>query len=289
MSASATANKLKSLFIGLIATWCAVSPFFSRAQSKPSKVATWETEADTLMSQMNYPAAIALYDKVVSKTKLKTQEDYRVLYKRAYALYSVTEFNRALADINQYLARFPDVQGKLLRLQIYQELGDQEAQRKELDELLRENPGNLDLMYLRVSLQMEGGQYRAAQQSLRELMAIQPAPELKAYLGLTHYYLEQPDSALTIFDEVIAEAPGYTQTYLFAASLCLEEEAYPLALSYVNRGLAHTPGDATLLFYKGNALLEMDNLDEGCRCLTKAFHSGFDDAADYLKEYCYSN
>ena len=34
-------------------------------------------------------------------------------------------------------------------------------------------------------------------------------------------------------------------------------------------------------------MLELKNDKEGCSCLTKAFAAGEDDAAGYLKEYCY--
>ena len=89
-----------------------------------------------------------------------------------------------------------------------------------------------------------------------------------------------------IFDEVIAEDPNHIQTYLYAASLCLDEDAYELALNYVEKGLQKEPTNNTLLFYKGIALVETDRRSEGCRCLTKAFNAGIDDAGEYLKEYC---
>jgi hypothetical protein len=77
------------------------------------------------------------------------------------------------------------------------------------------------------------------------------------------------------------------QTYLYAASLCIDREAYSWALDYINKGLQQDPLNTTLIFYKGYALVESEKVTEGCRYLTRAFHAGFDDAADYLKEYCY--
>ena len=106
-------------------------------------------------------------------------------------------------------------------------------------------------------------------------------------LGLSYYYQEDSDSAIVIFDELLRENPAYLQGYIYAASLSLDEEAYEMALSYINKGLEQDPGNATLIFYKGIALIETEQEKEGCRCLTQAFNAGVDDVADYLKQYCY--
>ena len=49
---------------------------------------------------------------------------------------------------------------------------------------------------------------------------------------------------------------------------------------------AESAANSTL---KGVALVELEKLDEGCRCLNKSFYSGYDEADGYLKEYCYSS
>ena len=77
--------------------------------------------------------------------------------------------------------------------------------------------------------------------------------------------------------------------YLYASSFCLQEEFYEKAISYVNLALRIEPQNQTALFYKGIALVETEKKEEGCSCLAKAFYSGFDDAGDYLVEYCYSD
>lgn len=264
-----------------------VNPFFAFAQSNADKSAAWLVEADTLMGRQDYTGALALYNKVIEKSKLVSDEDYKVLYKRAFCYYSLARFDDALRDVNQYLQKVPDDQAKLLRAYINQELGDFEAQLADLNEFIAGNPGNPDLLRWRASVFMESERYAEAEKDIRVLLKYQPGPELKAYLGLTYYYRSNADSALTIFEEVMAEDPEYGQTYLYATSLALEEEAYDLALQYVNKGLSLDPANLTLLFYKGIALVEKDETDAGCRCLTKAFAGGMDDASDYLKAYCY--
>lgn len=260
-----------------------VSPLVSTGQSEK------EIEADTLVGRQDYAGALALYNKIITKSKPETEEEYQLYYKRAVCYYGLENFNDALNDVNRVIEKYPQPQAKLLRAYIYQELEDYEAQLADLNELISLNPNSPELMQWRASVLMETGKYAEAQKDLRLLLAYQPAPELKSYLGLTYYYLENPDSALIVFDDVIAEAPDFTQAYMYAASLCLDEDAYELALEYINKALLAEPSNSTLLFYKGIALVELDQEKEGCRCLTKAFDAGVDDVAYYLKEYCYGN
>jgi tetratricopeptide (TPR) repeat protein len=75
--------------------------------------------------------------------------------------------------------------------------------------------------------------------------------------------------------------------YLYAGSFCLQEDEFDLALKYLNVALKVEPKNATALFYKGVALVELKKEKEGCSCLSKAFYAGEDDAGDYLKQYCF--
>lgn len=272
---------------GLIA-FVVMSSFFSYAQDKQeAQRQAWLTEADTLAGRQDFKGAIELYNKIVESSKLKTDDDYQVLYNRAYCYFALNEFGPALRDISQYLEKFPEEHALLLRIYINQGLGDPEGQLSDLNTLMQSGPGNPELLRWRVSVLMDLGKNAEAQKDLHTLLTYQPDPELQLYLGLTYYNLQQTDSAFMEFDKVIASNPDVVQSYLFAGSIAVEEGAYDLALRYLNDGLKQEPQNTTLLFYKGVALVEKKNTTEGCRCLSKAFNNGFDDAADYLKEYCY--
>lgn len=248
-----------------------------------------EVEADTLVARQDYAGALSLYNKIIEKSKPQTEEAYQVYYKRAVCYYGLENFEEALKDINILIEKYPQPQAKLLRAYIHQELGNYEAHLEDLNELLSLNPDSQELIQWRASVLMEMGNYTDAQKDIRKVLVFQSSPELKSYLGLTYYYLDNPDSALIIFDEVIKENPEFPQPYLYAASLCLDESAYELALTYISKGLGVEPSNVSLLFYKGIGLVETGKKEEGCRCLTKAFQAGIDDVADYLKEYCYSS
>jgi tetratricopeptide (TPR) repeat protein len=267
--------------IGLIIIML-MSSFFSFAQQSQQEI-----EADTLVGRQEYAEALAIYNKLIEKSQLKTEEDYQLYFKRAICHYGLQNFDAALNDVNIVIEKYPQPQAKLVRAYINQALEDYEAQLADLNELIVLNPDNPEMIQWRASVLMESGKYDEAQKDIRKLIAYESTPQIKSLLGLTYYYQSNPDSALIIFDEVIKENPDFIQTYLYATSLCLDEEAHELALQYINKGLALDPANPTLIFYKGIALVETDQEKEGCRCLTKAFNAGIDDVADYLKEYCY--
>ncbi|MEP6735062.1 MAG: tetratricopeptide repeat protein [Chryseolinea sp.] len=269
----------------IIMLMISASPSF--AQKNNGKAEASIADADTLMNHEDYAGALVIYTKVLEKSKLSSDADYDVLYKRAYAYYGLGKFEEALTDINKFIEKNQMPQGKMLRAYINQELGNSGAQLKDLNEFIAADPDNLELIRWRASVLMETERYTEARKDIRKLLMIDRNPDMKGYLGLSYYYEDKPDSALMVFDEVIASNPKHVQSYLYAASLGLEQEAYDLALQYINKGLAIDPSNHTLMFYKGIALVEEEKKDEGCRCLSKAFAAGVDDAGDYLKGYCY--
>ena len=272
-------------FAGLVILMV-ISSSFLWGQDR-SKLQTWITQADTLMSRDDYDGAIKLLNKVVKESKLQTEEDYLALYNRAICHFSLGHFDQALADVNQYLNQYQEEHARMLRAYIYQEQGRTDLVLEEVSRLSSNDPDNIDFIQWKIDLLMDGKNYAAVRPDIRKLITLQPSTQLLAYLGMNYYYDDQPDSALTVFDEVIKTDPTIHDVYSYAASVCFEEDAYILALKYIELGLKNDPTDNELIFYKGIALVELSRTQEGCRCLTKAFNAGEDDAVDYLKEYCY--
>ena len=71
-----------------------MSPFFSLAQESV------EIEADTLVAREDYSGALVLYNKIIDKSKPKTEEEFQLYYKRAVCYYGLENFSEALKDIN---------------------------------------------------------------------------------------------------------------------------------------------------------------------------------------------
>jgi tetratricopeptide (TPR) repeat protein len=258
----------------------------SFAQSEKTKA--WEAEGDTLLNRQDFEGALKLYTKILKATKEKDKFYYSIIYKTAVSHYSVGQYDIALKELEEFIPAYPAFpQGRLLRAFIYREKGDSKNQLIELEEALKLQPGNLELRKWHATLLLDKGSYDSAKNDLRILRTYQDDAEVEAYLGFAYSNTDKADSALISFNKAIELDATFQPAYLYAGSFCLQEGEYDLALKYLNLALRLDPKNHTALFYKGVALVEKEKIDEGCSCLAKAFRLGADDAADYLKEYCY--
>lgn len=282
MSVSAILNNRWTQYIAGFIIAMMVDPVCVFSQSQNVVPSLQEVEADTLVNRGNFEKAVSIYTTLIKKKKASSQ----VLYKRAYAYYNLERYDEALQDVSRYIDESNDPQGIVLRATIHEQIGNYTAELTDIDMLVAQHVSP-ELLRWRASIAMEAGAYAVAQRDIQQLLKWQYSPELLSFLGLTYYYQDKPDSALTVFNQVIKEVPQQIETYLYAGALCLEAGEYDLSLNFINAGLIQDPQNATLLFYKGAALVEKEELTEGCRCLYKAFVNGVDDATDYLTEYCY--
>lgn len=255
--------------------------------AQQDKAAGWETEADTLMAHEDYEGALRLYNRILGGRSDK-QSSSKILYKRAVCLYSLGHLEAALADVNHFIESFPAVpQAELLRAFIYRAQDDAEGQLRSLRQLLRSDPLNVELIKWEASLLIHKDEYDSARDKLNYAQMLTSDAEIELYLGITYYYTDDPDSALRHFDQALQLKPDFLTALLYAGSLCLEQSAYKLALTYLDPAYSLEPGNLSVLYYRGVALAELDRLEEGCRLLSKAFYGGEDDAAGYLKSYCF--
>ena len=256
--------------------------------SQNPKWTAWETQADTLMSHQDFKGAVKLYTKVISASKLKEKTSYRPLYKRAVAYYSLGDFNNAIADMNRFIPEFPEnYQAHILRALSYRELDDLDNQLIDVEAALKLTGGEPQILKWRAGLLMEKNEYKQAKEDLLIVRQLQDDPEVEMNLAFSYYSLENPDSAMIAINKSIELDATFAPAYLYGGSFSLEDENYELALKYLDIALKLDPDNVTAQFYKGIALVELKKETEGCRCLTKAFMAGQDDAGDYLKQYCY--
>src|SRR4051812_40940478 len=192
-----------------------------------------EVEADTLMSREDYEGALAKYNQIAKATGLKDADTYFIYYKRAVCLYSLERYEDALKDIDQFIKLQPDFhQAKLLKAFIGRDMGNNEVQIASLSELLQEDPKNLDLLKWRATTFIDEGLYPESRRDILTAKRISNDAELEGYMGISYYYESKADSALMYFDKAIALDKTYLTAYLYAGSLCLDEEAYDLSLVY---------------------------------------------------------
>ncbi len=258
------------------------------AQDAMTRRAKWETDADTLMNHEDFAGAAALYSRIISECTFKEQSDYRFIYKRAVSYYSESRFDSALTDMNHFVSEFPESpQARILRALIYRQKGDTTNQLNDLQKAIDLRGSTPELIRWRGALRADKGDFKGAKKDLEEAKVFTDDAELETNLGFIYYSLGSLDSALVCFNKAIVLDVNYSASYLYAGTFCLEDERYELALTYLELALRIDPANRSALFYKGASLVELKRTDEGCRCLQKAFDAGEDDAADYLKEYCF--
>jgi tetratricopeptide (TPR) repeat protein len=253
-----------------------------------AQVAEWETEADTLMNQQQFEKAATLYSKVIAITGLKAKDDYRTVYKRAFAYYYSGEYQSALKDLDLFLKEFDQVaQAYTLRAFIFRQLDDIDGQVESLQKAVELQPDNLELVKWRGAVLLQKNEYLQAKRDLLAARATLDDAELETNLALAYYSLNDIDSALVAINKSIELDATYEPAYLYGGSFCLEAEQYPRSLAYLNLALLVNPDNTNAMFYKGIVLVELKKGTEGCRLLAKAFKAGQDDAEGYLKEHCY--
>ncbi len=258
------------------------------AMSQNSSLEKMEVEADTLMRREDFEGAIKIYSKIISETGLKEKSQYKSLYKRAVAYYSSSKPESALQDMNKFIAEFPEtMQARILRALIYRQLENIDGQLADVEKAISLQETNPELLRWHATLMLEKNEFQKAKADLLIVKNFTDDAELETNLGLAYYSGGSLDSALVCLNKAIELDVTYPASYIYAGSFCLQEEKFEQALEYLNLGLRIDPTNRSAIFYKGVALVELKKTNEGCSCLRKAFAAGEDDAADYLKEYCY--
>lgn len=256
--------------------------------AQDDKIDSWKAEADSLMQGEMFAEALKLYDRVIGSARQGDPRGVEARYKRVICLYSLGNLNDALREIDSFVEQNPDFpQARLLRAYIYRELDNLEGQVRDINHLLAINPLNVDLIKWKSYLLIQKEEYDSARTQLQYAAVLQKDPEIELYLGMTYYYADNADSALVHFDKAIEMRPDFFSALLYSASLCLDQEAYELALRYLDKAALLDPSDLSVLFYKGIALTELGRLDEGCRFLSRAFYEGEEGAAGYLEQNCF--
>lgn len=245
-----------------------------------------EAQADTLVEHQEYDKAVGMYSKIIAKSK--TEKTHRIQYKRAVCYYYLGEFQKAVDDVTHFIPEYPQShQAYILRALAYRQLGDLDNQLKDIEKATELQAGNTQLIKWRGSLYIEKGEYVKGKDDLLLAKAFEDDAELETNLGMAYQSLGNLQEAINCFNQSIVLDVTYSPAYLYAGSFLLEEAQYEKALDYFDLLLRIEPDNASALFYKGVALVELKREQEGCRCLQKAFSAGQDNALDYLKEYCY--
>lgn len=258
------------------------------AQDQQTRWAQWEADADTLMSHRDFIGAAKLYTKIIEESKLKDKTDFKPLYKRAVSFYSAGDLDHALTDVSAFITEFPESpQPRLLRALINRQKNDEANQLIDLQKAIDLGNDNPQLIFWRGTLLAAKGENEKAKKDFLTVKSIGDDAEIETALGSVYRSLGKTDSAFICLNKAIVLDVSYVASYIYAGSFCVEDEKYDLAVKYLNLALRLDQENISAILYKGIALVQQEKLDEGCRCLRKALDAGEDDAAEYLKEFCY--
>lgn len=255
------------------------------AAQKKIKIKDPVALADTLMARERFEEAIPVLTGLTAD--VNPEKALTARYKRSVCYFFTGRFDQAKADLVQVLASAPNAtRAWILLAYVEQERDDEDGMLQALDEVILRVPDESEFRSWRARLLIDEGEYGKAMEDLTHgSMAADPRTEL--FLGMAEYGLNGLAAALAHFDKAIALEPGYPTNYLYAGSYCLDEERYEEADAYFSAGLSRASGHLDLMMYKGYTLVELKQVEEGCRLLRKAFYAGNEDAGDYLNEYCF--
>jgi len=177
----------------------------------------------------------------------------------------------------------------LLRTYLYRELGQMEEVIKSVSRGLPYVPAEqlADFLQSRATAYAELDRFSEARADVRRILQLEESGGAQGLNAFILYQAGEYDSAMMAVNRAIELDYRTPNIYRYGASFCLQQEDNEKALVYLSLGLRVEPDDEVLLFMKGAILVEKGQLDSGCSCLNKAFYSGYEDAGDYLQEYCY--
>lgn len=181
--------------------------------------------------------------------------------------------DRAVGILQKYLSsvnpRNRDIRHHLVRL--YVGAKDYRAATKELDELLVDDPGDLDA-HLRLALiQGEQKDYAKAIERLTVILKARPA-ELKVrdYLGYLYEEAKEPQKALEAYTFNVQLEPSYFEGHLHLGVLSYRLKRFPDAVTHLAEAGRLNPKQPESHIVLGLAYLQMEQYDKAAQ----AFEEG---------------
>lgn len=250
-----------------------------------------QREAQELMQQENFSGALDVYSRIISMTGLEREEDHQALYRRAICYYYLGKNEEALMDIDRFMPHNPGSSTPyVLRSFLHRNLGNSTKVLDDLNQVLSMNTGeqdSVDILRFRSTALLSLQRYAESVSDMKFAMKEREDPEGLSVLAFAYFNLGQTDNAIIAVNRSVELDFSYMPAYLYAASFLLDAGDNRKALVYARLGtMADETADAAW-FYAGLALVNMDDPDQGCKYLNKAFYLGNDDAGYYLTQYCF--
>ncbi len=215
----------------------------------------------------NRKEAIALLNQVVQQDPGQTRA-WAALAMLAAEASDKDLLNRAMEKLRTTRALSPGVRLAMVRVAMAQ--GDRDAARKQLDDLIRVDPGNVKALETLLRLDVYQGRRDAAEQHIDQLLTVAPRNALANYiLGTLQVYRDQYALAETSF-RVSMEASRSPEVLNDMAWLLARRGAMDESLKLVRESLKLEDRNPAAWDTYGNIMLEKGDVAEAERAIQKA-------------------
>ena len=185
---------------------------------------------------------------------------------------AVAHFSQSGAALRENRVALAQYAGCLLQMKRPREAGDI------FQRLVEASPGDPAARYNLAVCRLEAGQAQEAAAAAGAGLALSPAdPQLLSLFGAASAAAGQLEPAIAALRKATEVAPTDERHYVDLAALCVEHDAFDLALEVVNAGLANIPGSSRLYTMRGAIRAERGDVDEAMRDFEQASALGPDE------------
>lgn len=173
--------------------------------------------------------------------------------------------DRAVAVLKKYLQqvnpRNREIRHQLVR--IYVDAKDYQGARKELEDLIAEDPSDLDAQLRMALIQGEQKEYAQAIDRLNGILKVRPA-ELKVrdYLGYLYEESKDTQKALETYSFNVQLEPTFFEGHLHLGVLYYRLKKFPEANEHLGRAIALNPKQPESHIVQGLAYLQQEQYDK---------------------------
>jgi tetratricopeptide (TPR) repeat protein len=178
--------------------------------------------------------------------------------------------DRAIAVLRKYLysvnSRNRDIRHQLVRLYVASK--DYEGARKELNDLLAEDPSDLDAQLRLALVYGEEKEYSKAIEQLLQILKARPT-ELKVrdYLGFLYEESKDTQKAIETYTFNIQLEPTYFEGHLHLGVLFYRLKRFPEAVTHMTQAITLNPKQPEAHIVLGLTYMQEDRFDEAARAL----------------------
>ena len=173
--------------------------------------------------------------------------------------------DRAVAVLKKYLQqvnpRNREIRHQLVR--IYVEAKDYEGARKELEDLIADDPSDLDAQLRMALIQGEQKEYAQAIDRLIGILKVRPAEiKVRDYLGYLYEESKDTQKALETYAFNVQLEPTFFEGHLHLGVLYYRLKKFPEANEHLGRAIALNPKQPESHIVQGLAYLQQEQYDK---------------------------